>query len=151
MCGAFVLIRNPHLLPTPAPAPVPTPAPIGGEQFRAIFARTSDKAAAKQHARSLAEIAEAAKEILAYDWGADGAQSLKQGHQVALLRKMIRDKSLKGWSYGSLYPELAPTLDTFFTQRVGREPGQLTPQDRERWLATFSDLYVAVDWAADNL
>jgi hypothetical protein len=152
LCAAVFVSRHPELLkPKPGPGPAPGPAPAAGEIFRAIFAKHGNKAEAKLHAEQLAEIAQAAKEILAYDWRLGPKLQIKTGYQVAVVRQMIRDRALDGWSYLNLYPELAPTLDTFFDQRVGREPGELQQADRDRWLSAFQDLYLATKWSADTL
>lgn len=132
------------------PSPLPTPPPPDGPNFIPAFRSTEDKAQAREHALALASICEAIADHIEYD-AAKPDPRLKTGVQLDDLRLTTREYRMKGWSFGTTYPDLGPAMNSYLTAAVGTSGGPLTPEQRTAWVKAFRTLHRSAEYAANNL
>lgn len=129
---------------------IPSPAPPMGSELRAAFAKSDDHRRSAIHAKALGDICSTMAEVLTYD-GRKSEPRIKAGVHVDDLRRTTREFALDGKSLGQEYTDLGPVVKDHFDKAVGTSGGELTAEQRAKWIAAFESLAEASYWASGEL
>lgn len=122
------------------------PQPAGPDLVQA-FATNDDRAQAHAHAQAFGAICFSLADVLEYD-GALEAPRIKSGVQVDDLRRWTRENHLAGRSFAAKYPGLKSAVEQHLTQALGTAGGNLSPEQRAKWVTAFRELAANAEYAA---
>lgn len=149
LAAVAVLVWSQHRQPNVPTPDVPAP-PADAPDMQAVFARNSDRAAARIHATRAASLFGSLAGTVEYDARLT-APRLATAAVVEDARVLTRDYWERGGSYAATYPDFGPTVAAYLEAKVGADGGTLTPERRQAWVSAYQGLAAACAHAAGRL
>lgn len=141
------------------PGPVdPVPAVVAGDpNLLAAFTAGVETGhvkpdAARQDAADLAEISLQIAECLEYDGTlAANDRCVETGVSVSAFRFAVRNLATRGSSFALKYPLLKTSIAEYLDKAAGTDPGDMTAEQRKKWVDAHRAIYRACKYAESKL
>lgn len=122
-----------------------------GPDLVPVFAQRNDRAEAAAHAHAFAVLCETFAAWLEQDGQAERPR-IATWTAADEFRRELRKGQMRGWSFSVDYPKLPGVVEEYLAiaigQRAADSRNELTPADRQRWVAAFRALAASADYAA---